>query len=153
MKSKPYQFTVTRQQQWPDGNNVVEVSAGGIDYCNPDALSKKYTGEFETFTGKVPAVKAAIAIAKAWQRDCPDKVIEIATGSTGGMTMPFSGEPLTDEVFADLLADAEKHDEKIPKCAHCGDPLIERWGPHWMHADERECCSENCANNHYTDEE
>ena len=42
-------YTVTRQCQWPDGDNVVEVSVGGIDYCNPDALSPKYAGEFEEY--------------------------------------------------------------------------------------------------------
>ena len=35
-------FTVTRQRQFPDGENVVEVSAGGLDYTNPDALGAKY---------------------------------------------------------------------------------------------------------------
>jgi hypothetical protein len=144
-------WTVTRQHQWPDGNFVVEVSAGGIDYCNPDALGKKYPGEFEEFVSKVAAVEAAITIAKAWQKDnppCPeladpDKRIQIATGGTGGMTMPFSGEELTEETFAALRKEAAESDEKLPKCGHCGEILSEKW--HNDFDGDFVYCSENCA--------
>jgi hypothetical protein len=136
-------WTVTRQHQWPDGNFVVEVSAGGIDYCNPDALGKKYPGEFEEYVSKVAAVEAAITIAKAWRRDCPKREIEIATGGTGGMTMPFSGEELSEEVFAALRKKAAEADEKLPKCDHCGEILSEKW--HNNFDGDFVYCSENCA--------
>jgi len=42
-------WTVTRQRQWPDGVDIVEVSAGGIDYTNPDALCAKYDGSSGSF--------------------------------------------------------------------------------------------------------
>lgn len=46
-------WTVTRQRQWPDGNEVVEISLGGIDYCNPDALAAQYPGEFQQYADPV----------------------------------------------------------------------------------------------------
>ncbi len=33
-------YTVTRQCQFPDGDYVVEISAGGIDFTNPGELVK-----------------------------------------------------------------------------------------------------------------
>src|SRR5438046_8051608 len=82
-------FTVTRQRQWPDGDNVVEVSHGGLDYCNPDALGAKYAGEFEEFADPRQAVETAIEIVRAWRKDSKER-IAIGVGSTNGMTLPFS---------------------------------------------------------------
>lgn len=146
------QFTVTRQRQWPEGKLVVEISKGGFDYVNPDMLVVQYPrlGEGETFTGMIPAVAAGIAIAKAWKEAKPKEDIGIAVGFTHGCTLPFDGEELTAEVEAALLAEADRYDAELPKCAHCGDILgDELWGPHWQHPDERDCCSENCAEMHY----
>ena len=139
-------WTVTRQHQWPDGDFVVEVSAGGLDYTNPGALCAKYEGEFQTFASNVAAVTAAIGIAKAWQRDSPDKEIQIAAGSTGGMTMPFSGEPLDDSVFDALLKEAAEADEALPKCGRCGEILgRETYFNEDSEWSGEKFCSENCA--------
>jgi hypothetical protein len=37
-------YTVTRQDQWPDGREVVEVSQGDINYANTDVLASRYPG-------------------------------------------------------------------------------------------------------------
>ncbi len=81
-------YTVTRQLQWPDGRAVVEISAGGRDYTNPDALSPRYPGEFETFDDPVEAVETAISICRAWRKD-GKKDARVGHGATGGMTLPF----------------------------------------------------------------
>lgn len=87
--------TITRQVQWAtEGEHVVEVSSGGIDYANPDALCKKYPGEFDEFEDPVECMDTAIEIAKKWQLDEPNELIQIGTGYTHGMTMPFEGEPV-----------------------------------------------------------
>ncbi len=85
-------YTVTRQLQWPEGIPVIEISAGGLDYTNPDALSAKYPGEFETYDDPVEAVEAAISICRAWRKD-GKKEAKVGYGATGGMTLPF--EPCT----------------------------------------------------------
>lgn len=144
--------TVTRQHQWPDGNFVVEISGGGIDYCNPDALCRKYPGEFEQFADPRDAVEAAIAIATAWKRDCPSRDISIGMGSTGGWTMPFDGEPLTERTFASLRDHAQSLYDELDKCDQCGDLLgKDRYGSH-DHG-EYNCCSEYCAEKYYEQDE
>lgn len=140
-------WTVTRQHQWPDGRFVVEVSSGGLDYANPGALSRKYRGEFEQFTDPREAASTAIEICRAWRKDGQPNA-KVGYGSTGGTTMPF--DPCT---FEELTAWAQEAWEKIPKCAECGDPLDEKWGPVWMHHSERDCCSERCAEKHYQEQE
>ena len=50
-------YVVTRQIQWPEGKHVVEISAGGFDYTNPDALVAKYPGEFGEFCDPREALK------------------------------------------------------------------------------------------------
>lgn len=140
-------FVVTRQRYWSDGRNVVEVAQGGTDYANADALCGKYPGEFEEFIGMKTAVEKAIEIAKAWQADEPDKEIEVATGCTHGMTMEFEGTPITDEEgIAEILQEAEKFDEKLPRCA-CGE-LLPPEGQRWHLCDDPdagEFCSESCC--------
>jgi hypothetical protein len=143
-----YEFTVTRQRQWPEGCLVVEISQGGIDYTNPGALSQKYPNEFETFTGMTPAVQAAIEIYKNWKHDEPDEEIGIGLGCTGGNTIPFDNEPLTPEVEAKLLKQAREFDENLERCVQCGDFLgKKRYGP--VDLGEYECCSENCAERYW----
>lgn len=138
-------WTVTRQLQYPDGDKVVEISYGGIDYTNPDALAAKYPGEFREFTDPREAAETAIAIAMAWQSDTDEEIL-IAHGATGGMTMPFSGNELTDETFTDLRQWAEKEWEELPKCDWCGEPLPDERSQYTLidYPDEH-YCSENCA--------
>lgn len=141
-------WTVSRQHQWPDGDLVVEISAGGLDYCNPDAFCAKYPGELQEYTDPREAVETAMSIALAWQPETKAEV-HIAVGATGGFTMPFEGESLTDETFARLAKWAEEQYEKLDKCAQCGDLLgTDRYGSHDM--GEYDCCSEYCAEQYYT---
>lgn len=133
-------WTVTRQCQWPDGNNVVEVSYGGIDYCNPDALAKEYAGEFLTFDDPREAAETAIEICKQWRKDRPKDKAKVGVGSTGGWTMPF--DPTT---FKELRRWAKETWAKLEKCG-CGKPLPEK-RKRWK-ADDwsgEEFCSEYCA--------
>lgn len=140
-------FTVTRQHRWHDGYKIVEVSQGGIDYANPDALVKKWQGEFQEFTGMTAAVEAAIGIAKAWQETTTDQIF-IGVGATHGMTMDFDALTLNDETFDLLLDKAEKFDENLPKCDHCGDILTGKTYGHEF-TDDHPFCSEHCAEMSY----
>lgn len=140
-------FTVTRQHRWHDGYKIVEVSQGGIDYANPDALVKKWQGEFQEYTGMTAAVEAAIGIAKAWQETTTDQIF-IGVGATHGTTMDFDALTLNDETFDLLLDKAEKFDENLPKCDHCGDILTgETYGHEFT--DDHPFCSEHCAEMSY----
>jgi hypothetical protein len=133
-------FTVTRQRQFPDGEQVVEVSAGGLDYTNPDALGAKYAGEFEEFADPREAVETAINIVRDWRKDSRSKV-SIGVGSTHGMTLPFSPD-----TFAHARAWAKQTWESLEKCPGCGEPLPDsrnRW--HANDWDGLEYCSESCA--------
>ena len=120
-------YTVTRQIQWPEGTPVVEVSAGGLDYTNPDALCQKYPGEFDTYDDPREAVETAIAICEAWQQDgAPDA--EVGYGATGGMTMPF--DPCS---YEEARAWAQKTAERLPRCDRCGAILSNPH--HYFHLD------------------
>jgi hypothetical protein len=130
-------FTVTRQLQWPEGTPVVEVSAGGLDYTNPDALVQRYAGEFETFDDPRKAVAVAIAICKSWRKD-GERRARIGHGATGGMTMPF--DPCT---FAQAMAWAERRYAELPKCDACGE-LLGKETYHKWDSDEK-FCSEYCV--------
>jgi hypothetical protein len=148
MTFKRHEFMVTRQRQWPDGTLCVEINQGGLDYCNPGALVGKYPGEFEVFEGMTPAVEAGIRVYKSWKADCPDEEIGIAVGNTGGDTLPFDGEELTPEHEESMLVAARKFDEKLPRCAQCGELLTgERYGDPGL--GEYDCCSEYCAEKYY----
>ena len=137
-------YTVTRQRQWPDGTPVVEISAGGLDYTNPDALVAKYQGEFETFDDPREAVDTAIAICKAWRQD-GERRARVGHGATGGMTMPF--DTCT---FPEARAWAKKRYEKLPKCDRCGDLLPEK---HYTipDLDDEVFCREYCAEQRYAE--
>lgn len=136
-------WTVTRQHQWPDGLYAVEVSAGGRDYTNPGALSKKYSGEFETYRDPREAVEVAIRICRDWRKDGEPKA-KVGHGATGGMSMYFHAS-----TYKDLRSWAQATWEKLDKCVQCGDVLVERWGPPWGHQSEYDCCSERCVDKHY----
>ena len=135
-------FTVTRQLQWPDCDNVVEVSVGGLDYCNPGMLTPKFKhlGEGQEFSDPREAVAAAIKIRDAWRTaGTPDAAI--GYGSTGGMTMFFDPREADEAV-----AWAEAAWEKLPKCDGCGEPLPDkhkRW--HAVDCSDEEFCSAPCA--------
>lgn len=146
-------YTVTRQHYWGVEEKdayVVEVSAGGFDYCNPDALVSKYSGEGEEYEDPREAVEVAIQIVKDWRRD-GEKRAKIGIGATGGYTMPF--DPTT---FADAKKWAEKEYESLEKCAGC-DTVIEdakEWyqagtifkdGEFLPYEDGYKYCSERCA--------
>lgn len=142
-------YTITRQRQWPDGDNVVEISSGGLDYCNPDALVQKYDGEFEQYDDPREAVEIAIEICRAWRADgCKGAVV--GTGSTGGTTMPFDGT-----TFKAAIAWAQaKYDrlEKCPTCEAVVADLTERYlagtyteSDFIPYDDGFKYCSESCA--------
>lgn len=139
-------YTVTRQIQWPDGTNMVEVSVGGLDYTNPDALSPKYPGEFETYDDPREAVKCAIAICETWRQDGAPEA-QVGIGATLGMTMPF--EPATYEearVWADRVV------ERLSKCDYCGELLPKQCHIHpEMDDNDQRFCSEYCAEEAYED--
>ena len=82
------QYTVTRQLQWPDGKKIVEVSIGSLDYCNPDALSPKFDGEFRTFDNPIEAIETAIEVCRQW-RKAGSKDAKVGIGNTMGFTLPF----------------------------------------------------------------
>lgn len=133
-------YFVSRQHYWPDGNLIVEVASGGLDYANPDMLVAKYQrlGEGETYDDPREAVQAAIAVARAWRLDSGKK-IAIGTGCTMGFTMPFEASSQKE-----ALAWADRVYAKLPKCDGC-DGLMgkESWSANeW---DGQKFCSESCA--------
>ena len=149
-------YTVTRQMQWLEGDPVVEVSEGGIDYTNPDALAAHYPGEFEEFQNPIEAVNTAIEICRAWRRDGKNdrdegQFARVGIGATGGYTMPFEGCS-----FTEAKQWAKETWEKLEKCPTCGEVVedLQEW---WQageyigndfipfdHLDEK-YCSEYCA--------
>ena len=139
-------YTVTRQIQWPEGAPMVEVSVGGLDYTNPDALSPKYPGEFETFDDPEEAAQAALNILALWHADGQPEA-QMAYGATGGMTMPF--DPCTEE---ELREWARKTKERLTKCARCSAVLGKTRYRH-LHLPDDLFCSEYCAEEAHRDQE
>ena len=131
-------YTVTRQIQWPEGTPMVEVSAGGIDYTNPDALVVMYPGEFEAYDDPREVATTAIEICRAWCRD-GERRAKVSHGATGGMTMPFDSC-----TYDELRSWAERAYQELRKCDRCGDVLPQR---HYVHpeVDDEAFCSEYCA--------
>lgn len=144
---KPVKFVVTRQCYWSNGEYVVEIAQGGLNYCNPDALASRYPGEFSEFTSLVEAAETAISIAEAWKQDTKDP-IGIALGCTHGMTMPFEDQPAGEKAYAALREQAKKFDENRPRCPVCGDLLEEETYSHDFSDGER-FCSDTCADRDY----
>lgn len=140
-------YTITRQIQWPEGKPVVEISYGGIDYCNPDALVEEYRGEFEEYKNPKEAVKTAIEICKLWRKD-GKKEARIGIGATGGMTMPF--ETCS---FKEAIKWAGKEYKSLEKCQNCGSIMgKEKWSTgfitkrgDFISDGEYIYCSQNCA--------
>jgi len=138
-------YIVTRQLQWSTGAAVVEISEGGWDYTNPDALSEKYPGEFQEYDDPREAVKTAIAVANAWQKDEPTRKIGIGAGFTGGYTMPFEPQKMDK-----LKKWAKEEYLRLPKCARCG-KLIEDSSRSAFRIEgfDEPFCSEFCADETY----
>ena len=142
-------YTVTRQLQWPDGTPIVEVSEGGIDYTNPDALAAKYPGEFDEYKDPIEAVETALDICRSWRKDGTKKAC-VGIGATGGMTLPF--DTCT---FKDAKEWAKKTSEGLQKCPTCGEITedLKEWyvaGEYTEHDfypfdDGEKYCSERCA--------
>ncbi|MFQ6027694.1 MAG: hypothetical protein ACE5Q6_09400 [Dehalococcoidia bacterium] len=141
-------YTVTRQLQWPDGLEVVEVSEGDINYVNPDMLGPKYPGEGETYANPKDAAAAAIEICRKWRQDGHQRA-RVAYGATLGMTMPFS--PCT---FQELRQWAEWRYQQLvdslPGCDSCGETI---WDPDncWYVPElyGEKFCSQKCAEEAY----
>ena len=133
-------YCITRQAYWPEGNLVVEIVSGGIDFTNPDALVEKYEGEFKEFTDPREAVKVAISIFEKWRADEPGEEISIAYGNTGGYTMPF--EPFEIE---DVKSWGEGEYKSLPKCSRCGGIIRDNEAIVISESPEEKYCSEYCA--------
>ena len=142
-------FTVTRQTQWSTGMSIVEISAGGLDYTNPDALVAKYPGEFEEFCDPREAVETAIKICKDWIKD-GEKGARIGYGYTGGMTLPFEVS-----TFTRARKWASETWDNLEKCPSCGEVVtyLEEWYVAGLYTesdfmpfdDGDKYCSEYCA--------
>ena len=137
-------YIVTRQLQWSSGEAVVEISQGGWDYINPDALCEKYPGEFEEFKDPREAVKTAIAIATQWQKDEPAQKIGIGAGYTGGYTMPFESQGINE-----LKKWAHEEYLLLPRCAQCG-KILESDSPIFVEEFDEVFCSQSCVNRAYS---
>lgn len=137
-------YTVTRQRQWPSGDNLVEISAGGPDYTNPDALVSKFArlGEGDSFTSPMKAVEAAIQVCEAWRRDgCPEALV--GYGATDGATMPFDAC-----TYEEARAWAAKREASLPRCDCCGE-LLGRERYTVPELDDQHFCREFCAEKAY----
>ncbi len=137
-------FYLSRQNYWPDGDLVVEIAKGGLDYANADMLSDQGTpyakmGCGQEYADPREALKAAIAIRDEWLVLSSRSDIRVETGYTGGYTMPFQAFP-DDE---DLAMWAQREWDAIEKCARCGEPIVEAWHHHFD--PETLYCSDNCV--------
>jgi hypothetical protein len=146
-------YYVSRQLYWPDGDPVVEIAAGGLDYANPDMLCTRFAGEGETYTDPRDALAAAISIRDEWQaherrrkesRINPDD-IRIEHGFTAGFTMPF----MSHDEDAELLAWAEKEAESLPRCDRCGEIIEGNPIRIWGDLLEERFCADYCAEQRY----
>jgi hypothetical protein len=79
-------YFVTRQHSCI-GGRMVEISVGGKNNINPDALSEKYEGEFKEYDNALEAAKVAISIKDIWSKDCEDE-INLGVGASLG-SIPF----------------------------------------------------------------
>jgi len=124
---------------------MVEISGGGLDYTNPDALSPKYPGEFDSFKDPREAVKIALEIAELWHVDDPTSDIQVGYGSTGGMTMPFD-----ESTEIEIIKWAEERYKELLKCPQCGEIMPDNKEEIWWHElFEEGFCSEYCAEKNY----
>ena len=136
-------YAVTRQKYWgvdEEQRYVVEIVEGGLDYCNPDALVPKYSGEFCEYIDPLEALKVAIQIAKEWKQDS-QLPIHISIGSTMGFTLPF--EPQTIE---EMKQKVQQIYEQLPKCAYCKEIVEDEDNNKYVTDDKEEfyaCCEEH----------
>ncbi len=157
---------VSRQMYWPDGEQVVEVAGGGLDYANPDMLVSGWPelGEGKEYEDPREALKAAILIRDAWitnlidrgklvlsnAEDEDDGRPRVETGHTMGFTMPFCSYPADEE----LAEWAEKRYIELVKCATCSAILTESYAQHPMYSEDDDpkfCPDDNryCIEKHY----
>lgn len=148
-------WTISRQIQWPSGERVVEISRGGPDYTNPDALTAQYEGEFETLRDPREAADTALRIARAWAR-AQRETVGIGCGSTMGWTLPFDPIVMVDprghvQGLRDLHNWAEGAWERAPKCDECSDALPDDARRIFLLdlADDERYCSDSCADTAY----
>lgn len=142
-------FYVSRQQPYyasmEAGEAVwqVEIAQGGLDYSGADALTCKYPklGEGKEFIGMVAAVEAAIAIAKQWSKDSKKNIL-IACGNTQGIFTELPGD-------GELMVKARQFDEQLPRCAECGDILVEEYYFHDFDPDIK-FCREYCGEEYWS---
>jgi len=137
-------YTITRQRQWPDGTLVVEISEGGLDYSNPNALRRKYEGEFQEIADPIKAVTIGIFIFESWKKDEPKEDIFIGYGGTLGYTMPFEPSQINQ-----IKEWAQKEYTKIPICYNCGelidpdtDYILDEWDNPFCSVQCIECAME-----------
>ena len=142
MAFEPHEFTVTRQRRWEDGLNIVEISQGGLDYSNPDALGRKYPEDFSEHVGMLAAVETGIELAKKWQKDSKEKIF-IAIGNTGGNTAHFEELTLNKKNCLSLVRKARQFDETLPKCPVCSSIGKLEW--YWVENPGDHVCSERCV--------
>jgi hypothetical protein len=157
-------YFISRQRNWPDGDCLVEIAAGGRDYANPGMLAPRFPGEGEQYVDPLEAAKAALQIAEAWRRDMKrmirdrwprrahfqvrqmirDRIKDLRSlgvgyGATGGFTMPFSASDREE-----LMAWATRRHEKLIRCDRCGD-VIEGSGFRPFSMPDHCFCTEHCA--------
>jgi hypothetical protein len=123
----------------------VEISKGGLDFSNPDALCGIYPGEFEEFEDPRKAMLAAIRILKLWRKD-GEKDANIACGCTLGFTMEF--DPIEDPL--ELHRWVQNAIKKSNHCEVCGDicdgiECTDPFGERFI------ACSEYCIQKYYED--
>ena len=152
-------FTVSRQARWIDGLSIVEITQGGIDYMNPDALVQKYQGEFQEFTDPVEAVEVAFDIARQWQADVkklPKKErypIYVAMGCTHGYTMTLDEVRLSKKAEKAFRKEAQAIRDNLPKCDQCGDILPDKYTTLNDFGDDCKFCDSRCAERWYEKQE
>jgi hypothetical protein len=122
---------------------VVEIAAGGRDYCNPDMLVERWRtlGEGQEFDDPKDALRTAYAVRAAWRGAEDNLGVHIEVGGTCGDTMPFTEHP-TDE---QLNCWARMTYDQIPRCSRCGDALPDDYFFLIDRQDEGKFCSEHCA--------
>ena len=139
-------YFVSRQIYWMEGQHAVEVSAGGTDYCGPDALVAKFPGEMQEYASPSEAMKVAVEIRAAWAKEQPDETIYLTYGHNLDMCGPDMDEdsPCNPEEALDW---AKREEDRLPKCDRCGDLLGDE--KYQLTDLEERFCSENCANRYY----
>jgi hypothetical protein len=141
---------VNRQHYWPDGEFVVEMAYGGIEYSNPDMLADpdrtyRKLGCDQEYADPREALATAIKVRDEWKKHLDDgEDVRIEHGFTAGMTIPFCSYPSDKE----LKEWAEAEAEKLDKCEMCGDIITGKPFVLWDFQDWK-FCSDYCAERFY----